>query len=110
MCAAGRWLPDFFCFIFGLLQTNELVPVNDKGKKIVDLKEGFGSYKWKDGKRYAGYHVHDKKEGFGIYYWPITDRVFIGFWKDGKQHGTGIIKGTDGCKLIGEWKNGIRIK
>jgi len=38
------------------------------------MKEGFGTYKWKDGKRY------------------------FGDWKANKRHGKGYIKYTDGTE------------
>jgi hypothetical protein len=43
------------------------------------MKDGFGSYKWKEGMRY------------------------IGDWKDNKRHGKGSIKYVDGTERVGLW-------
>ena len=32
--------------------------------------EGFGTFKWADGRSYVGEYVNDKKEGHGIFRWP----------------------------------------
>lgn len=70
---------------------------------------GYGEFIWKDGKKYAGYYVSDKKEGFGIYYWANSNRVYLGFWKEGKQEGVG--KYINGNEIrFGLWSNGKRIK
>lgn len=66
---------------------------------------GYGEFKWKDGKRYAGYYVNDRKEGFGIYYWANPIRVYIGFWKAGKQDGIGKYINPKVTRY-GIWKNG----
>jgi hypothetical protein len=54
-----------------------------------DMKHGFGEFIWKDDKRYLGYYHKDKKHGFGLYYWQSKCKIFIGFWKNGKQCGYG---------------------
>jgi hypothetical protein len=70
---------------------------------------GYGEFHWKDGKRYAGYYVHDKKEGFGIYYWANPNRVYIGFWKGGKQDGVGKYINPK-ITRYGLWNQGERVK
>ena len=70
---------------------------------------GYGEFRWKDGKKYAGYYLHDKKEGFGIYYWANPNRVYIGFWKGGKQDGIGKYINPK-ITRFGLWKNGEREK
>jgi hypothetical protein len=69
---------------------------------------GYGEFKWKDGKKYLGYYVNDKKEGFGIYYWASPNRVYIGFWKGGKQDGIGKYINPK-LTRYGLWKNGERV-
>ena len=32
--------------------------------------EGFGTFKWPDGRSYEGHYVNDKQEGDGIFRWP----------------------------------------
>lgn len=70
---------------------------------------GYGEFYWLDGKRYIGYYTNDKKDGFGIYYWAKSKRLFVGFWKNGKQEGVGKI--INGKKVkYGFWKEGDKVK
>ena len=50
------------------------------------MKEGEGTYKFKNGMKYVGHFKKDKKDGFG----ELTDAngkvVFQGIWKDDKQY------------------------
>ena len=50
----------------------------------------------------------DKKDGFGIYIWNAS-RAYIGFWKDGKQNGTGKYI-NEGSTRFGQWIKGKRVK
>lgn len=70
---------------------------------------GYGEFTWKDGKKYAGYYTQDKKEGFGIYYWANPNRVYIGFWKGGKQDGVGKYINMNEVRY-GIWTQGKRTK
>jgi len=70
---------------------------------------GYGEFKWKDGKKYVGLYVHDKKEGFGVYYWASPNRVYVGFWKGGKQDGVGKYINPKVVRY-GLWKYGEREK
>lgn len=70
---------------------------------------GYGEFQWKDGKQYKGYYLCDKKEGFGIHYWPSPVRLFIGFWKEGKQDGIGKYVKNNSVKY-GQWIKGERIR
>ena len=45
--------------------------------------EGYGVFKWEDGKRYEGEYIADKKEGWGVFFWP-DGRKYEGYWKNGK--------------------------
>jgi hypothetical protein len=45
--------------------------------------EGYGSYKWADGRKYEGEYRNDKKNGYGIYMWS-DGRIYSGFWVKGK--------------------------
>ena len=71
---------------------------------------GYGEFRWADGKKYAGYYIHDKKEGFGIYYWANPLRVYLGFWKNGKQDGVGKYFNGNRPPKYGIWKNGDKIE
>ena len=55
-----------------------------------------------------GFYNLDKKDGFGIYIWSES-RAYIGFWKDGKQHGTGKYI-NEGSVRFGQWLKGKRVK
>ena len=54
-----------------------------------------------------GYH------GYGTYHWPDDDVKYIGYWKNGKHHGKGIIKFGPKSEYPnryyeGNWKNGMK--
>ena len=73
-----------------------------------NLMNGYGEFYWIDGKKYFGFFYSDKKSGFGIYFWP-KEKFYIGFWKEGKQNGIGkYIKGN--FIKYGIWKNGKKDK
>ena len=38
---------------------------------------------------------------------PISGDIYAGEWKDGKYHGEGIIKYSDGTKYVGKWQDGL---
>jgi hypothetical protein len=70
---------------------------------------GYGEFRWKDGRKYMGEFINNEREGFGIHKWPNTMKAYIGFWKGNKQHGIGCaING----KIIkyGFWENGDRLR
>lgn len=56
------------------------------------------------------------KEGMGTFYWP-DGRIYVGQWKDGRQHGFGKFRkrpedqeeGEDEY-WYGEWKEGRRAR
>ena len=74
--------------------------------------QGFGFYRYADGKQYEGQFLMDKKEGFGIFHW-INGSSYEGQWHKGKQHGLGIYFDSanqkpnhglwDQGKRLGEW-------
>jgi len=71
---------------------------------------GFGEFRWTDGKKYNGNYIDDKKEGFGIYYWKEPQiKVYIGFWKNGKHDGVGKYISKDKSK-VGLWEKGEKKK
>jgi hypothetical protein len=51
----------------------------------------------------------DKKEGYGVFVWP-NGRKYAGYWKNGKQHGSGVMTGEDGVEKKGEWIDGRRVR
>lgn len=70
---------------------------------------GYGEFHSPDGSKYIGYYKDNKKEGFGIYYWEDQQKLYIGFWKNGFQHGPGIIVNKN-LKKYGHWELGVRTK
>jgi hypothetical protein len=49
------------------------------------------------------------KEGQGTFWWP-TGKIYVGYWKDGLQHGDGIYTNAKGIVKEGKWDSGKRIK
>ena len=47
------------------------------------MMHGYGSYTWKDGRKYEGYYENDKKQGYGVYTWA-DGRKYEGNWLNGK--------------------------
>jgi hypothetical protein len=70
---------------------------------------GFGEFYWPEGKKYIGEYENDKKVGFGIYVWEKPKKIFLGFWKDGMQHGLGRYLDENKSKY-GVWNEGKRSK
>ena len=69
--------------------------------------EGIGCFKWKDGKKFFGSYEGDRRSGFGIFIWKNPFRIYVGFWRDGKQFGFGkVITSVKERYCI--WKNGKR--
>ena len=61
------------------------------GEKFLGLRQGKGTYQFKDGYRYEGTWEEDQMSGFGILW--VTDDIkwYEGEWKNGTFHGRGII-------------------
>ena len=53
--------------------------------------DGYGLYKWSDGRKYLGGYKKDKREGFGIFFWREQLKIYAGFWFNGEQSGYGKI-------------------
>jgi hypothetical protein len=70
---------------------------------------GIGFFKWNDGKKYLGMYENDKRNGFGIFVWKIPFRVYVGFWKEGRQSGYGKVV-TSTKERYCYWKNARRDK
>jgi hypothetical protein len=72
--------------------------------------EGYGIYKWQDGRSYQGQYKDDKKHGFGIYIWA-DNRKYAGWWFKGKQHGLGnYAVPFENSMRFGLWEDGKRIE
>lgn len=73
---------------------------------------GFGKTLWNNGDWFLGSFESDKRTGLGKLWDEKNNRQWIGYWKDGKENGKGIlIEGkSNGKKIKGEWKEGVRVK
>lgn len=71
--------------------------------------EGFGEFNYSDGQKYKGYYRKGLKEGFGVYSIQNKNKIFTGFWSNGKQNGVGCIISKNIIKY-GLWQNGSKIK
>ena len=68
--------------------------------------DGFGTYEWKDGRKYQGEYLDDKKHGYGIFKW-YDGRQYAGYWANGHQHGLGVYtKPTENKTKYGLWEDG----
>lgn len=45
--------------------------------------DGYGTYTWKDGRKFEGHYVKDKKHGRGVYTWA-DGRKYDGEWLNGR--------------------------
>ena len=53
--------------------------------------------------------MNDLMEGYGTFSWP-NGKKYIGYWKNGKQHGIGSIININGKELRGEFMDGKRLR
>ena len=54
---------------------------------------------------YVGEKKDGKRHGQGKFKWSDGDK-YVGEFKDGKPHGQGTLTFPDGRKYVGEWKDG----
>ena len=52
---------------------------------------GLGEILIGEGKYYIGSHFNNVMEGFGIYLDVNHSTAFVGYWKDGKKKGVGVV-------------------
>ena len=62
-----------------------------------DMKMNIGNYK------------NDVKNGFGVFF-AINNKKYEGFWKDGKQHGKGVVTNSLQKKIYMEYFEGKKIR
>lgn len=75
------------------------------GEWLENSMHGYGEFEWQDGKKYKGFYEYDQKSGFGMYLWTNPIRIYIGFWKEGKQGGIGRYIYNKGSNW-GVWESG----
>ena len=74
---------------------------------LVSLKnsfQGYGTFYYPDGSKYAGHYVNGKRNGFGTYSYP-DGAEYSGEFKDENFHGRGKYKYADGDQYVGEFKD-----
>ena len=78
------------------------------GNWLKHKMEGVGLFIWPDGKKYIGNYKNDMKDGFGIFY--SIDKRYEGAWKNGKQHGKGVIVHNNGRVIYIEYYEGMKVR
>lgn len=69
---------------------------------------GQGECSYHDGKKYSGSFLKGNPDGRGtMTYAPGEEhKEYSGCWKDGKFHGKGVLKMSDGTRYEGNWEDG----
>ena len=70
--------------------------------------EGYGEFHWNKGIKYIGLWKKGMKNIFGVYTNVHKRQAYIGFWKNNKMDGVGVIYDDSGAKF-GKWKEGVKI-
>ena len=88
---------------------NEIISPNGKykGQLKNNLRDGKGTFIYKNGDKYEGDWKNGKKDGRGIYYFSNGDR-FDGEWKNNLREGKGILYWKNGDRYEGDCKNDLR--
>lgn len=75
-----------------------------------NIPHGEGTLTYPDGTEYVGQWKDGKEHGQGIVRWRVDGDTawYSGEWVDGKWHGNGIFSYPDGTKYEGKWKEGER--
>lgn len=68
-------------------------------------KNGWGIYRWRDGKRYVGTYANGERHGQGTLYYPGGDR-YEGLFVHDKMNDFGTYYYSDGNKYTGNFLNG----
>ena len=68
---------------------------------------GFGVQNYANGRRYEGFYKLDKRQGYGIYMMP-DQSTYSGSWFEGKQHGYGCVINSRNELKYGVWNNGTK--
>ena len=68
---------------------------------------GYGTYTWADGDKYAGLWKDDKKHGQGTYTYANGDK-YVGSFKNDVRHGQGTYTHINGDKYVGNYEDDFR--
>ena len=81
--------------IYLYLADNEFKGDTYVGEYMDDIKNGQGTYIWKDGSKYTGNWLDNNQDGQGIYIYPDGSKE-VGEFKNGLLNGFGIRYNADG--------------
>ncbi|CAK0794338.1 unnamed protein product [Prorocentrum cordatum] len=77
------------------------------GQFYEDCMQGEGCMQWKDGVRYEGQFQCNLREGRGLMLWVSGKwKSYDGKWKEGCQHGSGVLTDHNGREFRGVFKQG----
>tara|TARA_X000000368_G_C22605966_1_gene525822 strand:- start:153 stop:551 length:399 start_codon:yes stop_codon:yes gene_type:complete len=75
------------------------------GMDVSNWDNCFGTYAWRDGRKYVGEYKDNKRHGQGTYTYANGDK-YVGNYQDGKKHGQGTFTFSDGERKTGFYMNG----
>eukprot|EP00128_Syssomonas_multiformis_P008024 Colp12_sorted_trinity150504_noHs@16594 len=78
-----------------------------EGEYINGLREGKGTYKFKNGARYIGEYKEGKKHGNGVLVYPDGSK-YEGTWIADQRTGYGTYYYVNGDTYEGEWEGGLK--
>ncbi|CAK9063743.1 Phosphatidylinositol 4-phosphate 5-kinase 9 (AtPIP5K9) (1-phosphatidylinositol 4-phosphate kinase 9) (Diphosphoinositide kinase 9) (PtdIns(4)P-5-kinase 9), partial [Durusdinium trenchii] len=78
-----------------------------RGQFVQDCMSGYGCMQWVDGVEYKGEFAANKRHGLGKMAWTSGKWMsYEGAWKDGVQHGRGILTDRNGGAYVGHFVEG----
>ena len=75
------------------------------GMDVSNWDNCFGTYAWRDGRKYVGEYKDNKRHGQGTYTYANGDK-YVGNFLDDKEHGQGTFTFSDGERKTGFYMNG----
>eukprot|EP00980_Cylindrotheca_fusiformis_P004213 scaffold913_cov71-Cylindrotheca_fusiformis.AAC.6 len=77
-----------------------------EGSYVQNLRQGPGTYYWKDGRQFVGIYKEDERHGPGVFTYPNGD-VYDGNFEHGQRSGFGTFTfHNKTCQYQGEWESG----
>eukprot|EP00434_Breviolum_minutum_P023165 symbB.v1.2.020437.t1/scaffold1685.1/size105886/1 len=78
-----------------------------RGQFSQDCMSGYGCMRWIDGVEYKGEFAANKRHGLGKMVWTSGKWIsYEGAWKEGLQHGRGILTDKRGMVFVGHFQDG----
>ena len=65
-----------------------------------------GTLTYLNGTMYLGEYKDGREHGQGTVTWSNGDK-YVGEWRNGKNHGKGTYTWLDGKKVIGDWRDNL---